>query len=344
MRARNLRRKNLNESPIEEIILAILLEHEGSGLNLGYRSMWQRLRKVYKLTVKQKTVMVLLREIDPEGVEDRCRYKLKRRAYNVPGPNFTWHADNHDKIKRFGFPIYGCIDGFSKKIMWIRVSETNNDPAVIAHYFLESVEKHGFLPTILRTDHGTEATIMADLQRAMRFDHDDENAGMNSYIQGRSTHNQRIEAYWRQFRQHMGDFYMHLFKSMEGESSLDIANPLHIQCLRYAFGNLIQEDLLLTMKEWNEHRVRKQNNRNIPGGSPDELYKWPENYGGNDFKKEVNIEQVKELYEYTKKPQLVAPDFKTVADVLVKGIPEPNCVEDAYDLYKYFLSTINRIL
>ena len=51
-----LKRKNINESPAEQIIIAILLELEGSGYNLGYRSMWKRLRKVYKLIVKQKTV------------------------------------------------------------------------------------------------------------------------------------------------------------------------------------------------------------------------------------------------------------------------------------------------
>ncbi|XP_033219325.1 uncharacterized protein LOC117174370 isoform X2 [Belonocnema kinseyi] len=100
MSAANFNRKNFIESPTEEIVMAILLQQEGSGDNLGYRSTWQKLRKVYKLTVKQKTVMELLRKIDPEGVEARCRYKMKQRTYNVPGPNYLWHADNHDKLKR----------------------------------------------------------------------------------------------------------------------------------------------------------------------------------------------------------------------------------------------------
>ena len=73
------KRKNIDESPIEKVAAAILLELEGSGYNLGYRAMWQRLRKVYNLIVKQKTVMLLLQVIDPDGVECRSRYKLKRR-------------------------------------------------------------------------------------------------------------------------------------------------------------------------------------------------------------------------------------------------------------------------
>lgn len=231
-----------------------------------------------------------------------------------------------------------------KKFLWIRVSETNNDPKVIGYYFLEPVEKHGFLPTILRTDRGTEATLMADLQVVMRYDHTDENVGSKSYIQGRSTHNQRIEAYWRQFRQHMGDFYIHLFKSMENKGLINIADPLHIQCLRYAFGDLIQEDLLLTMKEWNEHHIRKQQNRNIPGGKPDELYKCPEKFGTTDFKKEVNLEQMEDLYRFCKKPVLVAPDFKAVTDELRRNISQPRCAEDAYNLYRHLLKEVNNIL
>lgn len=115
MKQENLKRKNINESSKQETVAAILLELEGSGHNLGYRSMWRRLQEVYKLTVKRNTVMELLRVIDPAGVEARCRYKLKRRTYSAPGPNFLWHAGNHDKLKRFGFAIYGCIDGYSKK-------------------------------------------------------------------------------------------------------------------------------------------------------------------------------------------------------------------------------------
>lgn len=97
----NLKRKNIVESPIEEIVLAILLKIQGSGRLLGYRFMWQRLRKVYLLNVKQKTICFLLKIIDEEGVEYRSRYRLKRRCYSVPGPNYVWHADGHDKLKRY---------------------------------------------------------------------------------------------------------------------------------------------------------------------------------------------------------------------------------------------------
>ena len=85
-----LRRKKI-QSSLESIVIAIQFELEGSGFNLGYRSMTRRLQKVYGLVVQEKTVMQLLKIIDPEGVLERRRYRLRRRQYKVKGPNFLWH-------------------------------------------------------------------------------------------------------------------------------------------------------------------------------------------------------------------------------------------------------------
>ena len=88
---------------------------------------------------------------------------------------------------------------------------SNNDPEVIAHYYLHLIKKCGFVPTIIRTDHGTEVSIMEVLQIALRYNHTDEHAVEKSFLKGKSTNNQRIECYWRQFQQHMGIKQMELF-------------------------------------------------------------------------------------------------------------------------------------
>ena len=75
------------------------------------------------------------------------------------GPNYVWHCDGYDKLKPFGFPIHGCIDGlvsiiytcaktmcnttpnrYSRRMLWLKVGPSNNDPSVIAHHFLSCVE------------------------------------------------------------------------------------------------------------------------------------------------------------------------------------------------------------
>ncbi|KAJ8665894.1 hypothetical protein QAD02_007556 [Eretmocerus hayati] len=156
----NLRRKNLTESSLDEIILALSIELAGSDSLLGYKMMWKRLRNVYELTVKQQTVMYLLQILDPDGVEARSRYRLKHRQYDTPGPDFLWHGDNHDKLKRYGFAIYAIIDGFSKEVIGILVASTNNKPEVIFYLFAKTAIELDRIPTILRVDRGTEPGIM----------------------------------------------------------------------------------------------------------------------------------------------------------------------------------------
>ena len=41
------------------------------------------------------------------------------RTYNSMGPNYIWHVDGYDKLKLFGLALSGCIDGFSRRIMWL---------------------------------------------------------------------------------------------------------------------------------------------------------------------------------------------------------------------------------
>ena len=41
--------------------------------------------------------------------------------YSVPGPGALWHSDGNDKLKRYGFPIHGAMDGYSRKLLWLKV-------------------------------------------------------------------------------------------------------------------------------------------------------------------------------------------------------------------------------
>ena len=90
LKEHGLKRKNIQESPLIDIIVAIDMELDGSVKNLGYIAMWQRLKKIYKLIVKQKTVLQIMWLLDPYGVKTRKRNRLTRRIYTSPGPNFIW--------------------------------------------------------------------------------------------------------------------------------------------------------------------------------------------------------------------------------------------------------------
>ena len=87
-----------------------------SGKLHGYR--WMHFKCIQNgLVVTQDTVRFLLQILDPAGVEQRKRRRLRCRKYKGIGPNYIWHLDSYDKLKPYGVCVNGCIDGFSRRII-----------------------------------------------------------------------------------------------------------------------------------------------------------------------------------------------------------------------------------
>ena len=42
-----------------------------------------------------------------------------RRVYNVEGPHHVWHHDGHYKLIRYGLITHGCVDGYSRAIIYL---------------------------------------------------------------------------------------------------------------------------------------------------------------------------------------------------------------------------------
>ncbi|XP_055025013.2 uncharacterized protein [Misgurnus anguillicaudatus] len=268
-------------SPRNIVRSAIRLELRGPGQLFGYRTMWQALKQKYQLTVKRGDVMVLLRELNPVGCERRSRRRFVRRTYYSMGPNYLWHADGYDKLKPFGLAISGCIDGFSRKVLWLVCGPTNNNPSVIAANYLSCVRSLGLVPMRLRTDCGTENGIMAAIQCTLRHQHTDHFSGASSHMYGTSTSNQRIESWWSILRKSRSQFWMELFADLRDLGHFSGSHE--DQCvLRYCFNEVIQRDLDECVELWNTHRIRPSRMASCPGGVPNELFHLPHRFGSRD--------------------------------------------------------------
>lgn len=135
------RRKNF--SKVEDIVKFVNGELQKSGRLHGYK--WMHLKCIqHGLVVSQEMIRKILWELDSVGMETRKKKKLRRRQYFNKGPNYLWHLDSYDKLKPYGICINGCIDGFSRHIIWLRCASTNSDPKVLL-YFIRS----RFIRTIL---------------------------------------------------------------------------------------------------------------------------------------------------------------------------------------------------
>ena len=74
-------------------------------------------------------------------MESRRRQRIKRRVYNVKGPHHLWHLDGNHKLKDFHLVIHGCIDGFSRNVIYLRVIDNNNANTVL-DYFVQGTRTY----------------------------------------------------------------------------------------------------------------------------------------------------------------------------------------------------------
>jgi len=219
----------------------------GPGSCGGYRTMWHTL-ELEGIYVPRQFVQLCLKEKDPEGCEHRKRHKLKRRVYQNPGPNAAWHIDGYDKIKPWGFPIHGAIDGYSRKVLWLKVTRSNNFPENIARFYLESVEAIQGCPKLLVTDLGTENGTAASIQCYFQEDN-----GAHRYVT--SPRNQRIECWWSQFHKVRASWWRLFFQNLADQDIYDGTLEIHKEALWYCFSDLLQKDLDFVKNHWNsQHR------------------------------------------------------------------------------------------
>lgn len=205
------RRKNKTE--VGEVAAFIQSQLETSGQSHGYHWMHQKCW-MNCIVTDRETVRLLLCLLDGEGVDLRSRRQLRRRVYHSRGPNYVWHIDGYDELKPFGIAISGCIDGFSRSVIWLEAYKTNNDPRVIAGYYMDAVIQHGGCPDRVRLDLGTENVHVAHMQRFLHFS-DSEPEG-DHVIFGASTGNQRVERWWLILRSQCIQYWIDLFDKQRG--------------------------------------------------------------------------------------------------------------------------------
>ena len=306
--------------------------------------MTQRLR-MKGIEAPRIAVQAVMKILRPQEAERKKRRRLRRRDYVSPGPNFAWHVDGYDKLKPFGFAIHGAIDGFSRRILWLEVGPSNNNPQVIALYFVRTVLQLEKAPCVLRCDRGTENVHIEKIQKHIRHSHDDEFAGEMSFVYGKSTANQRIEAFWAILRKQCAGFWIDMFKNMSTLGLIDMSDKVHIECLRYCFMHLIFKDIERMAIEWNTHRICRRRNQLSETGVPDIMFFTPEAHGTRSYHADINEHDLKELETELEldegEPPPFDPDIVKIISEIIPDVRRPSDVESALDLYTTVIGKIS---
>jgi transposase InsO family protein len=192
--------RNEADIHLQEIVRTALASGQIHGY--GARLLQQWFRKEGYLTTRDRLYNIV-RQLDPAGVKARTTdANRKKGEYIVPGPDYVWSMDGHEKLSPWGFEIYACIDAYSRCILWIYVGVSGRTANSVARQYLRAVVDKGYCPYIVRTDRGKETPIAAEVQYALsRTTQADPTFKIKDcFIYGTSTDNQRIESWWSQLQ------------------------------------------------------------------------------------------------------------------------------------------------
>ena len=163
-----------------------------------------------------------------------------------------WHIDSHHKLIRWRLVIHGAIDGYSRKILYLKCAN-NNKASTVVTYFSHAVSLFD-LPNKVRSDKGGENV---DVWRFMLHYKDME---PSCVITGSSTHNERIERLWRDVFRCVGQIFYSLLYNLESDGVLNPLNDTDLFCAHFAILPEINRCLNEFVESWNQHCLSSERN------------------------------------------------------------------------------------
>jgi hypothetical protein len=223
------------------------------------------------LDVTESLIRDSMERVDPVAFANRIARRLPRRIrrYWVPHPNAVWHFDGHEKLaRRYDHDLYntqsytilmnnashrwniyisGCVDGYSRRIMWL--SAANNKKASTVHgNFKSAVRETGYVPHRIRCDKGKENSDVIYAMWRLR--------GLYTrtpVLTGRSVHNTRIERLWREVHRLIGERFKGIFLKLEDQGYLSVDSTVDLWCLHQVFIPYINQALREFRAMWDMH-------------------------------------------------------------------------------------------
>ena len=129
---------HLSDEELDEIVRGFISDH-GRTIGQGYVGGYI---KALGLRIQRQRIRESMARVDPQNTALRWGVVVSRRTYQVPWPNSLWHLDGHHALIRWKIVIHECIDGFSRRIMFLRCNSNNLADTVLG-LFLDAINRDG---------------------------------------------------------------------------------------------------------------------------------------------------------------------------------------------------------
>ncbi|KAG2066717.1 hypothetical protein BDR04DRAFT_1129899 [Suillus decipiens] len=151
------------------------------------------LHKVYPNAGAQEMVILLFHEKEmsvSRNLVISYSHRLKQRQFWAAGVNDLFAVDQHDKWLRFGLALHTGVEPFSGCII----------PQLILMYYLETIQKLGYIPMVTQSDPGTENYGIANAHTMLRQMYDPALQGTLQHRWMQTKKNVKPEITWSQLR------------------------------------------------------------------------------------------------------------------------------------------------
>jgi len=208
--------------------------------------------------VSREALRDAIRRVDPGGRERRRRNHLFRRIAIFAGPHSHWGMDTCHQLghtSKYGIVVSGCVDGFSRLIIWMSAHD-NNRKRTVARNLREAYRDFG-VPAIITMDPGVE-NISAHCLQLLQCSGNPRSVNLVSGVW-----NVKMERAWRDVSSQVLQWYLREFAILEDEG-MDRLDLTQRFVLHYVYLPRLNADLYRFRRVWNLHGITSIKGRPSP--------------------------------------------------------------------------------
>jgi len=127
------------------------------------------------------------------------------------------------------------------------------------------------IPKKIRSDRGTETTDLYGYHLALH-ELSGNDQPQDSWVYGRSVHNQKIESLWSQMIKQWEARWQEIFQSIEWADEWALDNPRQRKALLFVYMPILRQEIAQWHRDHNVYPMRSNTLSRLPSGPPEDNF------------------------------------------------------------------------